>query len=174
MMATTDIARRIEADDLAEAKDRTERILRNWDLLTWNQLLADDVALSLKVGTVAFDQVGNLGAVGGNLEVTGREDAKQVLKSIYGELKDGVSLTTEVISGYEAALLGNLAVRTPKNEDADDITSLPIVFCMQFDSEGKIGKLTIATVDLQPLTTALRVAAEAGAVQPAASAPSTQ
>jgi hypothetical protein len=172
-MPTVDVARRIEADRLALAKDVTERILRNWDLLTWNQLLADDVALSLKLGTVGFDQLDDLGAVGGALEVVGREDAKRVLKSVYGDLKDGVSLTAQLISGYDAALLGNLAVRTPKDDDEDDVASLPIVFYLQFNADGRIQKLTIAAVDLYPLTTAFRVAAETGALAPAASAHAT-
>lgn len=170
-MPTDDVTRRIEADRLALAKDMTERILRNWDLLTWNQLLADDVALSLKLGTAGFDWLGDLGAVGGALDVSGREDAKQVLKSIYGQLKDGVSVTTQLISGYDAALLGNLAVRTPKDDDEDDVASLPIAFYMQFNADGRIHKLTIAAVDLYPLTTAFRVAAESGALAATASAP---
>jgi hypothetical protein len=49
--------------------------------MSWNQLLADDVALSLRLDAPAVKEaVGLLGDVAGNLQVKGREDAKRVLK----------------------------------------------------------------------------------------------
>jgi hypothetical protein len=164
-MSTTDVVRQMEADDLARAKTMTEMILQDWDLMTWNELLADDVVLSLKLGAVGFDRVGDLGGVGGNLQVSGREDAKRVLKRIYRDLKNAVSVTTEVVSGYDVALLGNMVVRATKDQDEDDIRSLPIALYMAFNPEGRIQKLTIAAVDLGPLTKAIRSAAQTGALQ---------
>jgi hypothetical protein len=132
--------------------------------MTWNEVLADDIVLSLKLGAVGFDRVGDLGGVGGNLQVSGREDAKRVLKSIYRDLKNRTSVTTEVVSGYDVALLGNLVVPTTK-ENEDD-RSLPIALYMAFNPDGKIQKLTIAAGDLHPLSEAIRSAAENGALQP--------
>ena len=125
-------------------------------------MLDDYVVLSLKLGAFGFDRVGELGGVGGNLQVFGREDAKRVLKSIYRDLKNRTSVITQVVSGYDAALLGNLVVPTTK-ENEDD-RSLPIALYMAFNPDGKIQKLTIAAVDLKPLTDAISTAAESGAL----------
>ena len=90
--------------------------------------------------------------------------ASPLLKSIYRDLKSRTSVTTQVISGYDVALLGNLVIPTTK-ENEDD-RSLPIALYMAFNHEGEIDKLTIAAVDLQPLTEAVRIAARTGAFQP--------
>ena len=83
---------------------------------------------------------------------------------MYRDLKNRTSVTTEVISGYDVALLGNLVVPTTK-ENEDD-SSLPIALCLAFNPEGEIEKLTIATVDLHPLAGAIRRAAHTGVHQP--------
>jgi hypothetical protein len=160
-MPSTDNARQMEADDLARAKNMVQTILQDWDLMSWNVLLADDVVLSLKLGAAGLDRVGDLGGVAGNLQVSGREDAKRVLKSIYRDLKNRTSLTTEVISGYDVALLGKLVVPTTK-ENEDD-RSLPIALYLAFNPEGEIKKLTIAAVNLHPLAETIRSAAQTGA-----------
>lgn len=162
-MSINDTAWRMEADDLARAKNMVQMILQDWDLMSWNVLLADDVVLSLKLGAAGWDRLGDLGGVGGNLQVSGREDAKRVLKSIYRDLKNQTSVTTEVFSGYDVALLGNLVIPTTK-ENEDD-RSLPITLYMAFNPDGKIQRLTITAVDLYPLTDAIRSAAETGALQ---------
>jgi hypothetical protein len=163
-MSTPDIARQMEADDLARAKDMVQMILKDWDFMSWNAVLAYDVVLSIKLGAVGFDRLGDLGGVAGNLQVSGREDAKRVLKSIYRDLKNRTFVTTEVVSGYDVVLLGNLVVPTTQ-EDGDD-RSLPIALYMAFNPEGQIQKLMIAAVDLHPLTEAIRSAAQTGALQP--------
>lgn len=163
-MTTTDAARQIEAEDLARAKQMVQMILRDWDLMTWNELLADDVVLSIRMGALGAHRVGSFGAVGGNVKVAGREDAKRMLQSIYGDLRSGLSVTTEVVSGYDVALIGNLALRSTKENT--QASSLPIVLYMAFDDEGKIDKMTIAAVDLRPLTDAIRTAVQGGAGRP--------
>jgi hypothetical protein len=119
------------------------------------------------LGAVGSDRVGGLGGVGGNVQVSGCEDAERVLKSIYSDLKNRTSVTTEVVSGYDVALLANLVVPTTK-ENEDD-SSLPIALYLAFDPEGGIEKLTIAAVDLHPLTEAIRSAAQSGVLQPSRS-----
>jgi hypothetical protein len=70
-------------------------------------------------------------------------------------------VTTEIISGYDVALLGNLSLRSTK-ENTEDL-SLPIVLHMAFDYEGKVQKMTIAAVDLNPLIEAIRAAVQSNA-----------
>jgi hypothetical protein len=78
-MSTPDTARRLEAEDLARAKSMTQSIIGDWDLFTWNDLLANDVVLSLRLGSIGIDRIGDWAAVGGNLQVEGREDVRPVL-----------------------------------------------------------------------------------------------
>ncbi len=157
-MSTMDVERELKAKGLAHAKRMIETILEGWDLLTWNELLADDVVLSLKLGTLDISRIGDLRGVGGNLEVTGQKQAKDVLRSIYGDLRKDLSVTTEVVSGYDAILLGNLTV----HKTDEDVVSLPVGIYMAFNSQAKIRRLTIAVVDLQALTDAIRNAARSG------------
>lgn len=162
-MSTTDIERQLEAEDLARAKNMTQKILENWDLITWNDLLADDVVLSVRMGSIDIDQVGDLAAVGGNLQVSGREDAKRVLENIYDDIKRGLCVTSEIVSGYDVALLGSLALESTKEGALSE--SWPIVIYMKFNSSGMITVMTIATVDLQRLTDAIRSAAQMGTLK---------
>jgi len=159
-MSTTDIVRQIEAENLARAKELTQSILENWDFATWNELLADDVVLNLRIPSAGIDRIGDLNAAGGNLQVAGREDAKRVLKSIYGDIKRGLCVTTEILSGYDVVLLGNMALGVPAK-------SWPIVIYMKFNDDGAIRVMTIAAADLQPLTDAIRKAAQTGALKAA-------
>ncbi len=159
-MSTTDIARQIEAENLARAKELTQSVLQNWDFTTWNELLADDVVLTLRIASVGIGRIGDLNAAGGNLRVAGREDAKRLLKSIYGDIKRGLCVTTEILSGHDVVLLGNMALGVPAK-------SWPIVIYMEFNDDGEIRVITIATADLQPLTDAIRRAAQTGALKAA-------
>jgi hypothetical protein len=162
-MAATETAQRLEAEDLARARDMTQSILQNWDLITWNELLADDITLMLRMGAIGADRVGDVAAVGGNLEVEGREDAKRVLKSIYGVFRSGLFVTTEIVSGYEVALVGNMGLAST-TEGAPG-KSFPIVIYMKFNFDGEISDMTISAVDLQPLTEAIRSAAQTGTIR---------
>jgi hypothetical protein len=149
---------RMESDDLARAKDVMQTILQDWDFMSWNVLLAEDVVLSPKLGGRRSWR--------GQRKLAGLRPRRKpnVLKSIYRNLKSRTSVTTQVVSGYDVALLGNLVIPTTK-ENEDD-RSLPPVLYMAFNPEGEIDKLTIAAVDLQPLTEAVRIAARTGAFQP--------
>ena len=159
-MSTADVGRQLEAEDLARAKELTEGILRNWDFITWNELLADDVVFSLRMASVGIDRISHLDTAGGNLQVTGREDAKRVLESIYGDIKRGLCVTSEIFSGYDMALLGNFALGFPAK-------SWPIAIYMGFNDDSEISVMRIAAVDPQPLTDAMRSAAQSGALKAA-------
>jgi hypothetical protein len=159
-MSIIDVERQLKAEGLAHAKRMVETTLEGWDLLTWNELLADDVILSLKLGTLDISRFGDLRGASGDLEVTGKAQAREVLQSIYGDFRKDLAVTTEVVSGYDVILLGNLAV----HKTEDDVESFPVGIYMLFDSQVKIRKLTIAIVDLQALMDAIRKAAQTGPV----------
>ena len=128
--------------------------------MTWNEILADEVVLSLGLGAAGISQIGGLAAIGGSLQVNGREDAKRVLRTIYDDLRSGLTVTTEIVCGRDVVLLGRLALRSTK-ENTESL-SLPIVVYMAFDCDGKVNKMTIAAVDRQPPTDAIRAAAQSG------------
>jgi len=162
-------AREMEAENLARVRETVQMVLRDWEWMTWDQLLADDVALSLRLDASAVNEAGGLGGVAGDLQVRGREEAKRVLSSIYGDLRSGLSVTSEMVSGYAAALLGNLAVSSTRENTA--ASSLPIVLYMAFNDEGEIEQLTVAALDLHPLVDAILAAAKGA--PPAQTEPST-
>jgi len=164
-MSTADTERQLNAQHLARAKTMIQHILRDWDLITWNDLLANDVVLCIRMGSIDFDKVGDFAAIGGNAQVCGRDDAKRILKGIYGDIKRGLCVTSEIVSGFDVALLGNFALESTK-EDADP-ESWPIVIYMKFNANGKIIAMTIALIDLQPLADVIRSSAQTGTLKAA-------
>ena len=154
-MPTSDIATRIESIDLARAKDLTQHILDNWDWMTWNQLLADDGVLYVRLTSVGINRIGDLCVADGDLKAAGREDAKGVLKRIYSEIKRDCCVTTEILSGYDVTLLGSMM-------HGGLLEPWSIVIYMKFNYDAKISVITIAAVDLQPSIDAIRSAARAG------------
>jgi len=155
-MPTKDVEQQLEAEDLAQTKRMIEAILDGWHLLTWNELLADDIVLSLRLGGLDISRISALRGCSGNFRATGQEEARRALKSIYGDLRKDLSVTTEVISGYHVILLGKLAVR----KLGHGAESLPVVIYMALNSERKIRSMTIAIVDLQTLADAIRNVSE--------------
>ena len=59
-MSTMDVARQLEAKDLAKAKNWTQIVLQDWDFLTWDDLLTDGVTLSIRLGSIGIDRIGDL------------------------------------------------------------------------------------------------------------------
>ena len=57
-MSATDVEAKIYAEDLTRAKDMVKGIVRDWNWFTWNDLLADDVTLSIKLGSIGVTNLG--------------------------------------------------------------------------------------------------------------------
>jgi hypothetical protein len=108
-MSTAKIDWQPESEDLALAKDMVKSILGDWDWISWSELLASDVVLSLSLAPVGGD---DLQTVDGVLRVVGREDAERLLRRIYPNIKSGLCIITEILSGYDAVLLGNITIWT--------------------------------------------------------------
>ena len=98
-MATMKADWQPESEDLALAKDMVKSILGDWDWISWNELLAFDVVLSLRMAPVWGD---DLQTVDGVVRVVGREDAERLLRRIYPNIKSGLCIITEILSGYDA------------------------------------------------------------------------
>ena len=159
-MTKAGMVRQMEIEDLKRAKELAQTILRDWDWMTWNELLADDIVFSLRLGAVGINRAGDISTAGGNLQVIGREEATHVLKSIYGELRSGLAITTQMGSAYDVALLGKLTLHsTKKNTEA---LCVPMVLHMAFDDDGRVERTTIAEIDLHPLADTILGAAQDG------------
>jgi hypothetical protein len=152
-MSTANIDWQPESEDLALAKDMVKSILGDWDWISWNELLAFDVVLSLRMASVGGDDLQTLDGV---LRVVGREDAERLLRRIYPSIKSGLCIITEILSGYDAVLLGNIT--PPSTKEGESEKGSPIVIYMDFNSEGEIHVMTIAAIDLQPLADQIRCA----------------
>src|SRR3984957_14723666 len=153
-MSTIDVERQPEAEDLARRKRMTEAVLAGWDQLTWSELLADDIVLSLRLGRVDISRISELRGCGGDFQVIGQGQAKRLLKRVCSDLRKELSVKTEVISGYHGILIGKLTVR----KAGQDVESFPVVIYMALNSERKIKSMTVSIVDLQPLPEAIRKA----------------
>jgi len=153
-MSTAKIDWQPGSEDLALAKNMVKSILGDWDWISWNELLAFDVVLSLRMTQVGGE---DLQTVDGVLRVVGREEAERLLKRIYPSIKSGLCIITEILSGYDAVLLGNITL--PSTKEGESEKASPIVIYMDFNSEGEIHVMTIAAIDLQPLADQIRCAA---------------
>lgn len=156
-MSTAKIDWQPESEDLALAKDMVKSILGDWDWISWNELLAFDVVLSLRLAPVGDD---DLQTADGVLRVVGREDAERLLRRIYPNIKSGLCIITEILSGYGAVLLGNIT--PPSTKEGESEKASPIAIYMDFNSEGEIHVMTIAAIDLQLLADQSRCAALSG------------
>jgi hypothetical protein len=151
-MSSVGIERQVEAEDLARTKEMIGSILAAWDLLAWNELLADDIVLSLGLGKAAISRISELRGCSDDHVITGQEHAGRVLSGLCGGLRRDLSVTTEVISGHHVILLGKLVT----HKAGHDVECLPVVIYMALNSERKIRNMTIASVDLRTLADAIR------------------
>jgi hypothetical protein len=99
----------------------------------------------------------------GVLRVEGREGAERLLRRIYPSIKSGLCIITEILSGYDAILLGNIT--PPSTKEGESEKASPVIIYMDFNSEGEIRIMTIAAIDLQPLADQIRCAALNGALK---------
>jgi hypothetical protein len=143
-MSANNIERQPETKDRAQAKQMIKTILKGWDHLTWNELLADDIILSFRSGKVDISRLAELPGYGNVFQATGQKEVKHVLASMYGDLRKDLSVTTDFISGYHVILLGKLIV----HRMIGHIESFPLVIYLELNLERKIKRMTIAIVSL--------------------------
>jgi hypothetical protein len=132
-MSANNIERQSETKDRAQAKQMIKTILKGWDHLTWNELLADDIILSFRSEKVEISRLATLRGYSRAFQATGRKEVKHILASIYGDLRKDLSITTNFISGYHVILLGKLIVHRMIGR----IDTLPMVIYMDLNLERK-------------------------------------
>ena len=140
-----------EVQQLAQSRQMVQEVLNHWNFKTWNQLLADDVVLNIRMGTATKDSTGDATLLGMKVEITGRDAVKKTLRQIYGDLHKDFQITTQIAHGPDVVLLGELVV-TVKGKDP---ATLPIAVHMAFNKSGKIERLGIFSVDVRALVKAI-------------------
>jgi hypothetical protein len=136
-----DAERQLESGDLARTKWLMGTGLASCNPQKWNEWLADDVVLSLRLGAVDTTRIDNMRDYGGVFRAVGKKQSRCVLRGISSGLSHDLSITTEVISGSHLILLGKLAARTAQI----DARYMPVVIYMALNSQKKIQEMTIAT-----------------------------
>jgi hypothetical protein len=130
-----------ESSDLARTKWLMGTGLASCSPQSWNEWLADDVVLSLKLSAVDITRIGNPQGYSGVFRAVGKKQSGHLLKGISSGLSQDLSITTEVISGSHLILLGKLVTRPAQIGAAH----MPVVIHMALNSQKKIQEMTIAT-----------------------------
>ena len=129
-MSIKDAERQLESNDLARTKWLMGTGLASCNPQSWNEWLADDVVLSLRLSAVDITRIGNLRGYSGVFRAVGKKQSRHVLKGISSGLNQDLSITTEVISGSHLILLGKLAARTAQI----DARCMPVVIYMALNT----------------------------------------
>lgn len=140
-MSIKDAERQLESSDVARTKWLMGTGLASCNPQNWNEWLADDVVLSLRLSSVDITRIGDLQGYSGVFRTVGRNQSKCALNDISRGLGKDLSITTEVISGSHLILFGKLATRTAQIGAG----YLPVVIHMALNSQKKIQEMTIAT-----------------------------
>jgi hypothetical protein len=148
-VSIADVEWQLEAEDLARSKRMMNSVLASCNPLDWNEWLADDAVLSLRLGTVDTSEIRGFRGYSGVFRAAGKRQARRMLKSISGGLSKDLSISTEIISGSHIILLGKLAAQ-------GGAQCMPVVIYMALTLEKKIQDMTIAIVDMQTITAAMK------------------
>ena len=136
-----DAEQQLESNDLARTKWLMGTGLASCNPQNWNEWLADDVVLSLRLSAIDTTRIGDLRGYSGVFRAVGRKQSRHVLKGISSGLSHDLSITTEVISGSHLILLGKIAARTAQI----GARNMPVVIYMALNSQKKIQEMTMAT-----------------------------
>jgi hypothetical protein len=154
-MAQSSVQCRTETEDLARARELVEFVMARWDVTPWTGLLADDVLLLLRLGSVVpRDFGGGMGVLALDTEVTGQHRAAGLLRQFYPELMRLLSITAKLVSGYDAVLAGTVVL--PSTGENTDDQCFAMAVCMRFGSDGRVHRLALVPVDLDALGETIR------------------
>jgi hypothetical protein len=140
-MLSKDAERQLESNDLARTKWLMGTGLASCNPQNWNEWLADDVVLSLRLGAVDTPRIDNLRGYSGVFRAVGKKQSRHVLRGISIGLSRDLSITTEVVSESHLILLGKIAARTAQI----GARHMPVVIYMALNLQKKVQEMTIAT-----------------------------
>lgn len=157
-MTTTHLERQTESEDFVSERELVDFVMRHWRFMSWTELLSADVVLTLKPSTIRA--IAGLRLENGMLRAEGRDEATRVLKTVYDDLRDNFVIATKLISGFDLVLGGNLVLKSGR-ENTDNRV-VPLSVFITFVEEGKVARMSILELDLEPVVEALRNAARSG------------
>jgi hypothetical protein len=141
IMSSKDAERQLESNDLALTKWLMGKGLASCNPQNWNEWLADDVVLSLRLGAVDTPRIDNLRGYSGVFRAVGKKQSRHLLKGISIGLSRDLSITTEVVSESHLILLGKIPARTAQIGPRH----MPVVIYMALNPQKKIQEMTIVT-----------------------------
>lgn len=156
----------------SEALQKVRQVVDNWDAQAWDEVLAEDVSLSLRIADMVQSPDGGSSLVSIRTEVRGRDKVKQALQKLYEGYHKQITIKSELLGQNQAVLMGDVKVgegrerfrerqdgQAPQGREQqpregqeaqkqkDD--SVPFIMHMHFNQEGKIDRLNIASFDLK-------------------------
>ncbi|HEX7897147.1 MAG TPA: nuclear transport factor 2 family protein [Planctomycetota bacterium] len=125
-----------EEKNLATAR----KAFLEWDSKTWDDALASDATLALKITGVREGAI-----VSASVGYKGREEVKAALEALYQDFKPETRIATRIVRGADVVFMGDVSVSTSDGERK----TLPIVAHLKFDDDGKIRHMTLVAVTAQ-------------------------
>ncbi|MDE2112658.1 MAG: hypothetical protein KGJ79_16070 [Alphaproteobacteria bacterium] len=89
-----------------------ELISTCWNTANWDGLLADEIVLSIKLGTAGLRYLDDPGTFTSNVLVTGRANALHILERVCNVLRARLSINTKLVTGREIVMLRHLKADT--------------------------------------------------------------
>lgn len=147
---------------------KVREVMSNWESKSWDEILAEDATLTLRLADVVQSADGTPALVALSTDVQGREKVKQALDDLYKQYHRQITITTEMLSGDEAILLGDVRLQSArkgqgqpsKPADADQgkaaqksaDNTIPLTIYMHFNQAGKIDRMTVSSLDIETAT----------------------
>lgn len=106
----------------SESLQKIRGILDNWNSKSWDDILSDNVTLTLKVADVRRSDSGDISMVSLQREVQGKEAVKKALTDLNKNFRTETTIRSEMISGDEAVLLGDVTAtgQTKSGQKTDE------------------------------------------------------
>jgi hypothetical protein len=92
----------------SESLQKIRNVLDNLGSKSWDDILSDDVSLTLKTSAAERDDSGNVAMVSYFKQIHGKDAVEKALADIRKNLHTQTTITSELISGDEAVLIGDV------------------------------------------------------------------
>jgi hypothetical protein len=98
----------------SESLQKVRSVIDNMGSKSWDDILSDDVRLTLKTAAAERDDSGNVAMVSYFKQIHGKDAVEKALADIHKNLHTQTTITSELISGDEAVLIGDVTFTRPE------------------------------------------------------------
>ena len=117
--------------------ETAEKAFKAWETRTWDNALASDATLTLKITGVREGAI-----MSADVGYQGREEVKAALEALYKDYKPQTRIHTRISRGPDVVFMGDVSVTTSDGERK----TLPVALHLKFDDAGKIQHMTLAAI----------------------------